>query len=295
MFRNVFDEALLEMKEAKTLPEGYDVVYDEEFEKRKEMKQKIEKNMLYGLSNDEFQLYIQPKWKIAANQCGGGEALIRWQSPELGFLPPDTFIPIFEENQFIVEVDFFMLSKVLNMLQKELEGGFEVNPIAANVSKTTMMFPNYIERLSDTIGRFSVPSSLIELEITESSLSGVDYADVRERMYAMKEMGFTMAMDDFGSGFSSFNTLRELPVDVLKIDKAFLDDAGESQRSKSIIRSIVDMAHEIGIEVVCEGVETQSQLDFLRSLNCDYGQGYLFARPIPYREFETKFLGVPKT
>ncbi|MDR1965302.1 MAG: bifunctional diguanylate cyclase/phosphodiesterase [Synergistaceae bacterium] len=287
--RNVFDEALLAMKEAKTMPAAKIVVYDNDLERRKQWKQNIEKQMLNALPNDEFALYIQPKWELSLDRCCGGEALVRWLSPELGFLAPDRFIPIFEENQFIIEVDFFMLSKVLKMLQREIDSDAKARPIAVNVSKVTMMFPNYIDRLSNTIGKFRVPSSLVELEITESALSGTDYRSVRSLMHDMKDMGFTIAMDDFGVGYSSFNTLRELPVDVLKIDKEFLDDATESKRSRTIIKSIVDMAKSIGIKVVCEGIETASQLDFLKSVGCDYGQGYLFSEPVTCYEFEKKY------
>jgi EAL domain-containing protein (putative c-di-GMP-specific phosphodiesterase class I) len=248
--------------------------------------------MLTALSNGEFQLYIQPKWEIAADMCGGGEALVRWESPQMGLISPDKFIPVFEENNFIVELDFYMLSKVLKMLQNEMKSPKEPYPISVNVSKVTMMFPNYIERLADTIKRFKVPGKYVELEITETAMCEGDYSTVRSLMCEMKKMGFNIAMDDFGSGNSSFNTLRELPVDVLKIDKAFLDAAEESEKSKTIIKSVVDMARNINMKTVCEGVETQSQLAFLKSIDCNLGQGYLFSRPIPYREYEAKFRGL---
>ncbi|MDR1650692.1 MAG: bifunctional diguanylate cyclase/phosphodiesterase [Synergistaceae bacterium] len=292
IFRNIFDEAMLAVKEAKSLPAGGNVVYDHDLEQSKAWKLQIERSMLNAIQNDEFQLYIQPKWNLIKNACSGGEALIRWQSPEFGFLAPDRFIPIFEENNFIIEIDFFMIQRVISMIERELERKIKPKPIAVNVSKTTMMFPNYTDRLSDMIRRTSVPASLLELEVTESALSGLDYANIRRIMCEMKNMGFTLTMDDFGSGYSSFNTLRELPVDVLKIDKVFLDAAPESARSQSIIRSIVEMAKDIGIKVVCEGVETDVQVEFLKSIGCDYAQGYFFSRPVGHLEYEEKYVYV---
>ncbi|MDR1915175.1 MAG: bifunctional diguanylate cyclase/phosphodiesterase [Synergistaceae bacterium] len=294
MFRNSFDASLLAMKDAKTLHWPNDVVFCKDLQKRLSAQKNIEKNMFQALNNEEFLLYIQPKWSISSGICSGGEALVRWSSPELGFVVPDAFVPIFENNGFIVEVDFFMLSKVLQMIQGELDNGFTPYQISVNLSRVTLAFPNYIARLSNVIDRYHVPHRYIEFEITESALFGKDYKSIRSLLHSIKKMGFSISMDDFGSGYSSLNTLRELPVDVLKIDKEFLKETVTSERSKKIIKSIVDMSGQIGVKVVCEGVETEDQLEFLKSARCDYGQGYLFAAPMPYNEFESKFVHFPK-
>jgi EAL domain-containing protein (putative c-di-GMP-specific phosphodiesterase class I) len=290
MFRNAFDAALLSMKDAKNPSRHEDVVYSEDLQGRMEARKNIERGMFSALSNGEFRLFIQPKWDISAGICGGGEALVRWQPDETVIIPPGEFVPVFENNGFIVEVDFFILSKVLQMLQHEIENGFMAYPISVNLSRVTLTFPNYMARLAGTVDKYNVPHEYIEFEITESALFGSDYDSVRSLLRSLKKMGFSLSMDDFGSGYSSLNTLRELPVDVLKIDREFLMETVTSEKSKKIIKSIVDMSKQIGIKVVCEGVESEEQLEFLKSVGCDYGQGYLFATPMPYNEFEDKFV-----
>jgi EAL domain-containing protein (putative c-di-GMP-specific phosphodiesterase class I) len=202
---------------------------------------------------------------------------------------PDSFIPIFEKNAFIVEIDFFMLSSIFQSIQSRLNEGLTVLPIAVNLSRTTLTFPNFIARLKNLVARYPVPLKYVEIEITESALVN-DYEKVLARFEEIRKLNFPMAMDDFGAGYSSLNTLRELQVDVLKIDRLFLQESDTSERGRKIIQNIIRMSKEIDIEVVCEGVETKNQHDFLQENGCDYIQGYFYAKPMPYDDYIERYL-----
>lgn len=290
-FREVYDGALMALKDAKKKNGNKEVIYDMNLQKTLELKKQIEMNMLHALSKEEFLVYVQPQIQIADGSCARGEALVRWDSELIGFLSPDTFIPIFESNGFIIETDFYVLDKVLSMLSKRMEAGLFVPTIAVNQSRVTLSFPNYFEKLKSLVEKYSVPLNCIELEITESTLEN-NLEGILPLLHRMKGMGFTVSMDDFGAGYSSLNTLRLLPIDILKIDRAFLAESDTSERSKQIICSIIEMAKALNIEVVCEGVETKDQLDFLRSAQCDIAQGFYFSKPIPMNDYIAKYLDI---
>ncbi len=289
-YREIFDGALMAVKEAKGRPKQNVVVYDTSFQNQVSFQKNVEINMLHALSKEEFVVYVQPKMDVKTRGCSGGEALIRWNSEQMGFIMPDQFIPIFERNGFIMEIDFFVLTTVLKYQQDALDNGRPLHPVSVNQSKVTISFPNYLERLRKTIDRFSVPLEYVEIEITEGALES-DYESMISLMYSLKEMGFSVAMDDFGTGYSSLNTLRVLPVDVIKIDKGFLRESDTSDRSRKIIKNVINMSKELGIAIVCEGVETELQFEFLNDIGCDYIQGYLFAKPMQYDEYTQKYSG----
>ncbi len=288
-FREAYDGSLLALKSAKASPKKREVVYDLAMLKEDKMNKFIEVNMHSALRGGEFLLYMQPKFRASDSSCCGGEALIRWQSGQMGFLAPFQFIPMFENNGFIAETDLYMMEKIMQHQQRYLQLGRKVLPISVNQSGVTISFPNYLERLTGLVGRYPLPPRLIEIEITESILTE-NYDSVVNLVGKLKEMGFTVAMDDFGTGYSSLNTLREIPVDVLKIDKEFLRESDTSQRGRKIIQSVINMSRELSIETVCEGVESGMQLDFLRGGGCDMVQGFFLARPMPYEEYERRFL-----
>ena len=208
---------------------------------------------------------------------------MRWQSETMGFMPPDAFIPLFEDNGFIVELDFYMLSSVLEIFQEMVGRGDPLYPISVNQSRITLTFPNYLERLKALVGSFCVPLHLVQLEITESAMVH-DPKMIYDLTREIKKLGFSIALDDFGVGFSSLNALRNLPVDVLKIDKGFLKESDLLGRNQLIIKNIINMSRDLDILVVCEGVETEDQLAFLKGLCCDVIQGYYFTRPLPLSE-----------
>lgn len=288
-FRELYEGTLQALKDAKRHALQNGVVYDQNLKKTFEMQKNIEMNMMHALSKEEFLVYVQPQFSMPDEDCTRGETLIRWRSDFMGFLPPDKFVPIFESNGFIVETDLFMLTSALALLKSRIDSGLSPVTLAVNQSKVTMCFPNYYERLSALIAQYDVPLQYIELEVTESTLEN-NWEVIVPLIHSMKRLGFSIAMDDFGSGFSSLNTLRILPIDVLKIDKEFLQESDGSERSKTIIRSIINLAKGLNIKVVCEGVETQEQLAFLKAAGCDIIQGFLFSKPIPMDDFITKYL-----
>ncbi|MGI6153751.1 MAG: putative bifunctional diguanylate cyclase/phosphodiesterase [Christensenellaceae bacterium] len=288
-YREINEGAQFALRDAKRLAKRSAVVYDEKLKKKADTQKKIEVNMIHALSKGEFKVYIQPKYDIKKKTCCGGEALIRWESEEMGFVFPDQFISLFEVNGFIAELDFFVLNSVLSMLQYQLDVEKTALPISVNQSKVTIALPNYLERLKETLKRYSVPPKYVQMEVTESSFEN-DTLSVGEIMKSVQEMGFTIAIDDFGTGYSSLNSLRQLPVDVLKIDKEFLKESDTSASSRKIIESIIDMSRALGIETVCEGVETRLQFEFLESIDCDVIQGYFYARPMPAQAFEDQYI-----
>jgi EAL domain-containing protein (putative c-di-GMP-specific phosphodiesterase class I)/GGDEF domain-containing protein len=265
------------------------VTYDQSLKKRIQMERNIELRMLHALSGGEFLVYVQPKYHLVENTCTCGEALIRWNAEEMGFIMPDTFIPIFERNGFIAELDFFVLTFIFQHIQSELSAGKKVLPISVNQSKVTLAFSNYMERLQNLIRRYPIPLRYIDLEVTESAMED-DSGSLLSYVYAIKELGFSISLDDFGSAYSSLNTLQGLPVDTLKIDKEFIARSRTYERSKIIVRNIINMAGDLGMEVVCEGVETREQTEFLRDCGCDYAQGFYYAPSMPFEEYKKTYL-----
>ena len=288
-FREAFDGALFALRNAKLTPDTYEVLYDFQMKKKFDMQRFIEVHMFQALENQEFMVYMQPKFSLGEATCCGCEALVRWHSEQLGFLSPNQFIPLFEQNGFIAEVDFYMLTKVLDSIQALCDQGVTVFPVSINQSRVTISFPNYLERLEALLSKYTIPRELLEIEVTESALSDRT-EEIVNLVNVMREFGLSVAMDDFGTGYSSLNVLRDLSVSVLKIDKEFLREADTSERGRTIIQYIIDMAKALGISTVCEGVETSGQFDFLRDMGCDVAQGYFLSRPIPNDEYEKRYL-----
>lgn len=245
----------------------------------------LETIMRKSLKNNEFVVYYQPKYSLEDNAIIGAEALVRWQHPTKGLISPGDFIPLFEKNGFIVEVDFYVYEKVMEMLSERMQKKKTVVPVSMNVSRCHLNSASFTKRLEELINKYKISKNIIEMEITESVFGDEDKAAVA-LMDDLKEHGFTISMDDFGSGYSSLNLLRELPIDILKIDKGFLDQTDNSQKSRVIVEEIISMATKINIRTVCEGVETEQQRDFLKQAGCHIAQGFFYARPMPQSDFE---------
>jgi diguanylate cyclase (GGDEF)-like protein len=287
--REIFDRTLLALGLAKKMSGRTAVYFDSALKKEAALQKSIELNMLTAFSKDEFQIYVQPKYTLSGKSCSSGEALIRWWSGELGTMIPEQFIPVFEHNGFIVEVDFFVLTSIFKTIQRQLKAGSRARPISVNQSRATFSSPDYLRRVRGLTEQYPIPLKYIQLEITETIFED-DRARLMEILSSLKSMGFSIALDDFGTGCTSLNNLKNFPVDTLKIDKEFLTEDESSCRGKAIIRSIVSMSKELGIKVVCEGVETEEQLAFLTDIGCDYAQGFYCARPMPLAEYETAYL-----
>ena len=246
-------------------------------------KQKLTYKMSKALNNHEFVPYIQPKVSFRDGHIVGGEALVRWMSPEDGMIAPNDFIPLFEQNGFVNKVDFYMLERICAMIKKRSEWGRYTVPISVNQSRMHVYDAVYINKLINTFDKYGINKNNIVFELTESAFTE-NTDDMIDLIRRMSKLGYNISMDDFGCGYSSLNMLNLLPISELKLDKQFLDD--ESEKSRYIIKSIVNLAHGLGIKIVCEGVETAEQVEFLTNIGCDIAQGYYYAKPMPMNEFE---------
>ncbi|HEB5000973.1 TPA: EAL domain-containing protein [Clostridioides difficile] len=274
---------------AKSKKEKYEHSYsffNEDTRNRLYKEKRLEDNMNKALEKGEFIVYYQPKYSLGdVNEIEGAEALIRWNSREFGFISPIDFIPLFEKNGFIVNIDMFVFEEVCKTLNKWINKGYTPVPISVNMSRVHLYRDNFIENITDLISKYNISPEFIELELTESVV--FDNLNILiDIMKKIKEIGFLISMDDFGSGYSSLNLLKDLSFDILKLDRGFLIETTDTKRGKIIISKIVEMAKAIDIKVICEGVETYEQVEFLKEIGCDKVQGYLFAKPMVLDEFE---------
>lgn len=255
-----------------------------DFGKHRKAKE-IEKDMIRAMEAGEFKVYLQPKYDLVTKKMVGAEALVRWIKEDGAVVYPDEFIPVFEKNGFIKQLDFFMLEKVCEMLKRRLRDRKVCIPISVNQSRVLLNSDTYTTDVAFVLNSYNTPPDLIELELTERIFSD-SLDDMAKMMASLKELGVKWSIDDFGTGYSSLNLLKKLPVDIIKIDKAFLDETETSNVSKIIIRKTVELTQELEKMVVCEGVETEEQASYLKAIHCDMAQGYLYAKPMSMEEFE---------
>ena len=246
----------------------------------------IEDNMNRSLESGEFVMYLQPKVDIENGEVVGAEALVRWVMEGHGIVPPNEFVPVFEQNGFIVKMDWYIWEQACKLIRKWLDMGVKPYPISVNVSRKHLNNTKFIDVLDSLIEKYDIPKSMLEIEITET----IDEAGIVENMKILKDRGFTLLMDDFGSGYSSLNTLKNTQFDIIKMDRFFLNDFIESERGQKIVEHTIKMSKDIGLELVAEGVETKEQADFLRTCGCRTAQGYYYAKPMPVEEFEEKYV-----
>ena len=261
------------------------VIYNEKIQNEFNRKKELESSMTTALRNKEFIVYLQPKIDLTTNTIVGAEALVRWLRPKEGLIMPHQFIPLFESNGFILDLDFYIYEKVCMLLRSWLSQGHPAVPISVNVSKAHLSNQQFVSHLKELTDRYQVPPSLLELELTETIFlhdSQGAFSMIRE----LKRLGFLISIDDFGSGYSSLNLLKDLVVDVLKLDKEFFRKEGMTEKDKIIVDGIIRIANDLSLKIISEGVETQEQVDFLVQSGCHIVQGYYFAKPMPIGEFE---------
>lgn len=259
--------------------------YDDELRKKISERRYIEEHMFDALENDEFKVYYQPKVSIKTGLVVGAEALVRWIRPNGEIISPGKFVPIFEENGFISNMDFAVYRHAIADIRSWLRRGLNVPLISLNVSRHHLTDEGFCTKLNSLIDGIGVPHNYVELEITESLLT--ENTDILIKMATwFKERGYRISVDDFGSGYSSFNLITMLPFDTLKIDGGFFLKNDLTEKNKKVISSMVTLAKSLNLETVSEGVETQVQVDFLRELGCDTVQGFFYYKPLPRDEFE---------
>lgn len=262
------------------------MVYDHSMQVAYIDKAKLAGELQEGIAKEQFKVYYQPVIDTKTGKIASAEALIRWIHPDKGFISPALFIPTLEENGHISELDFYVLKKVWQFINDRCENNKFVVPISVNLSWMDFYDEIMMEKILKEMDRFreNGREHMARFEITETS-----YAAIRENrsgiLESLRIKNAKILLDDFGSGFSSFGMLQDYDFDILKIDMSFIRKIGENPKTKSIVHSIIGMAHEIGIKTVAEGVETEEQVSFLRQSGCDYIQGYYYSKPLPEEEF----------
>ncbi len=279
--RQMEDRAAMARKASKNNILTKILFYKEQFKESLYNRKFIEENMQAAITERQFMMYLQPKYSIAKNEIIGAEALVRWRHPERGMIYPDQFIPIIEENGFIRKVDYYIWEEACRFIKKCENAGLLPCPISVNVSRVHLRDDECIQVLADMIKNNNISKELLELEITESA----DNQQVSMKALQLKEEGFTLLMDDFGSGYSSLNILLETPFDVIKLDKKFMENMMVSSKGRLILEQIVSMANKLELGLLAEGVETKEQIEQLQSIGCDQVQGYYYAKPMPEEEF----------
>ncbi len=260
--------------------------YDETMQEKLNFEKTLEDIQNQALRDHEFQVFFQPKFNMKSGSIIGAEALVRWNSKEKGFMLPGVFIPLFERNGFILQLDDYVLEETCKMIRRRSLNGQKIVPISVNQSRAHLAEEHYIERLKFFLETYHIPKYLIELELTETALAETENA--QEVMSLMRDIGYLTSIDDFGSGYSSLTLLNSVQFDILKLDRNFLTETYISKRTKDILTHIVAMAHTLNIQVICEGIETKEQSDFLMSAGCLYAQGFYYSRPVSQADFEKK-------
>ncbi len=252
-------------------------------------KRKLSKELSNSIKNKEFIIYIQPKFDTQTSELVGAEALIRKKLPNGEILPPNKFVPLYEKYGVITKLDMYVLEEICKKQKEWRNKNLKLIPISINESRHHLKNSNHLQELNNIISKYDTNTNLIELEMTESTVvENMEIAKQAEEN--VHKMGFIVSMDDFGTGYSAFNILKNIKIDVLKIDKSFFDDMINNAKAQIIIETIVSMCKKLDIITVAEGIETKEQVEFLKKINCDRIQGYYFSKPIPIELFEKTYL-----
>jgi EAL domain-containing protein (putative c-di-GMP-specific phosphodiesterase class I) len=257
--------------------------FTEEMNRKALYRMKMESSLRKALDRNELMLYYQPLVN-EANRIMGMEALLRWHHPELGLILPDDFIRITEETGIIVPVGRWVLKTACTQTKRWHEKGFADLFVSVNLSARQLQEPEFEQMVVDVIKESGLPPEYLKLEVTESSVIQNPEVCIA-KMNALRARGISFSIDDFGTGYSSLSYLKRFPIDALKIDRSFISDAMKSKGDQEIIKTIIAMAHNLNIDAVAEGVETQEQREFLTSYGCNRMQGFLFAHPVPVEKF----------
>ncbi|GAA0752939.1 EAL domain-containing protein [Clostridium sartagoforme] len=262
------------------------IKYILKFVNRKNSKNSIEKSLNKALEKGEFEIYLQPKYNSESDSIVGAEALARWNNRNDGIVSPEVFIPILEKNKNIVKLDMYMFEEACKIINRWSKNNVSLVPISINISKITMSEnDNFVIDLKNIIKKYDIDTRFLEIELTERIMFR-ETNKIVSIIKEIKKIGIKVSLDDFGAGYSSLNILKNIPIDIIKLDKLFLDKRDISEKGKIVIKNIINMANELGLEVVAEGVEFLEQSQFLKSVGCEVVQGYLYGKPMTIGEFE---------
>lgn len=281
------DQALFHVK---MTGRGHFKYYDQSMSKAFPNAALMETHLKRAIEFDELDIYFQPQLDLTTGTVNSFEALLRWENRKFGHVSPTQFIPIAESSGLIVEIGDWVLNKACQYLKEWQNKNYKPVRIAVNISAIQFKQPEFVTKVSNLVEEYGIKPELLELEITETSMSDVE--ETTKTLKALKEIGVYVAVDDFGTGYSSLSYLKMFPVDVIKIDQSFIADISKNEKNETIIEAIVAMSHSLGLEVIAEGVEELLQEDFLRALQCQKVQGYLYNRPLPADEAIEKYLHV---
>lgn len=283
---DILDKAYLARSQVKGVYNNSYYLFDEKLESRLMEEQMLESSMENGLKENEFVIVYQPKTFTESEKMSGAEALVRWYK-DGEFIPPNKFIPLFEKNKFILKLDMYIFDKVCKDLFEWRER-FGIMPnVSINVSKEHFVNENFIEKYVEICNKYNIETSQIDLEVTESATID-ENIDILKILSKIKEKGFTISIDDFGTGYSSLSMLQNMPIDIIKVDKVFVDKA-DLNSDKNIINHIISIADSLGIKTVVEGVETKEQAEYIKEIKGDIIQGYYYSKPISKEDFEEYF------
>lgn len=253
----------------------------------------VENNLRRALTQNELEVFYQPKLCLRSGRLLGMEALLRWNHPDKGMIRPDQFISVAEETGLIIPIGKWVARQACRMSKQLTAQGLGNLQVAINLSPKQFSDPDLVASIASILKDEQLPATLLELELTEGLLLEAT-EDTHLQLDQLKKLGLTLAMDDFGTGYSSLSYLKKFPIDILKIDRSFINEIPDNQDDMEITSAVIAMAHNLKLKVVAEGIETAAQLAFLRRHHCDVGQGYLFDRPIPGSELVEKLKRYPR-
>ncbi|EII6782261.1 TPA: bifunctional diguanylate cyclase/phosphodiesterase [Clostridioides difficile] len=259
-------------------------IYNEDVRNKLSEESMILDDIKIALVKNQFKVYYQPKFSLVTGEMIGSEALIRWNHPEHGFISPAVFIPIAEKSKLILKIGRFVFERVCNDLSEWKKQGKKIVPVSINLSRVELYQPDIVKFINKTIQMYKLSSDLIEIEITETVAIN-ELNILKNVLNELRKYGFSISMDDFGTGYSSISCLRDMPIDILKLDKSFLNGIEHDERSRNIAKSIVSLAKSLDLVVIIEGVESKEQAELMKQFGCDLVQGFYFARPMPAKNF----------
>lgn len=272
-------------KTIKNHPTNHYAFYNESIREKMILERRLQERMGDALKTREFVVYMQPKVSPKDGMIMGAEALVRWQMPDGSILPPGQFVPVFEKNRVIGKLDQYVFEEVCRWMSERLQQGLTVVPVSINVSKVRFYTPDFAQTYVEIKNRYGIPDKMLEIEFTETmAFENQNY--MREIVKNLHQNGFTCSLDDFGTGYSSLGVLKNMTIDVLKLDGSFFWESKDVERERKIISGVINMIQSLEIQAVAEGVEHLDQVEFLQSIGCDLIQGYYYYRPMPMGEFE---------
>lgn len=283
------DKANLARNKVKHYRKSQFAIYTNELGAKNKQENYLAGEIKKAIQNKDFKVFYQPKFSIKNNEVIGCEALIRWQHSEKGNISPMEFIPLAEKNNMIVEIDRFVFDKVCSDIANWQKLGLRKIKVSVNVSRAELYQKDFIAFIKRIVKKHQIPSETLEIEITET-MAVLDFVNIKKILQEIRSLGIGISIDDFGTGYSSLSALHKFPINVLKLDRSFLLSAEKDNNGIALLKLVILLAKKLGLDIVCEGVETKEQLTLLANLHCDYGQGYIFSRPVSEEIFRANFL-----